>query len=274
MGANIGEGVSAIIRDVVGGGIIAGGTLACGWLWRRFQRRRFRRVFGEDSIGQMYLKYCVYEPTSREVRFRKPKTKVKRGTPDAFNLTRVASGAGSRAVAYVASVIGINSNGPPIIEADDHQDERMDISFITIGGTNHRTQDIFDDESNVFLQFGDERIETRRSHRRIVSAPLSSQGVDYGMIIKIHPKSNPERTWICCAGFGEWGTSGAAWFLANRWKKIHKFAKRGPFACITETRIGSDDSTVMSHRFRNEEEVEAAAKNVELADNSDGESGS
>jgi len=29
--------------------------------------------------------------------------------------------------------------------------------------------------------------------------------------------------WIAVAGLGEWGTSGAAWFLSKNWKKIKKW---------------------------------------------------
>jgi hypothetical protein len=84
--------------------------------------------------------------------------------------------------------------------------------------------------------------------------------VDYALIVKIHPPKKPERTWLCCAGVGEWGTSGAAWYLAGKWKEIHKWAKSKPFAIITETKSNSDDSTIPIHKFRNAQEVEKVAR--------------
>ena len=66
---------------------------------------------------------------------------------------------------------------------------------------------------------------------------------DYGLIIKIHPRNYPGHTWICCAGFGILGTSGAAYYLAYNWKKIRKWAGDKPFACVVKTGNASDDST-------------------------------
>jgi len=32
------------------------------------------------------------------------------------------------------------------------------------------------------------------------------------------PADFPNHSWIVCAGLGEWGTSGTAWYLAHRWR--------------------------------------------------------
>lgn len=85
-------------------------------------------------------------------------------------------------------------------------------------------------------------------------------GFDNGVILKINPSQNPQKTWICCAGRGEWGTSGAAWWLSKYWKRISKQAGNRPFAFITQTQIGSDDSTTLLHFFFSEEDVEKVAK--------------
>jgi hypothetical protein len=60
-------------------------------------------------------------------------------------------------------------------------------------------------------------------------------------------------------GFAEWGTIGAAW-LSKNWKFISKRAKKRPFAVITQTRLGSDDSTRMIHLFLSDEEAENATE--------------
>jgi hypothetical protein len=132
----------------------------------------------------------------------------------------------------------------------------MDISFLAIGGhTNHKTVDIFDNEENKFLDFGHESIVSKESGDPII---IAESEVDYAIIIKISPFENTKRTWLCCAGFGEWGTSGAAWWLSHNWKTIYKKAKNRPFACITRTRVGSDDSTRMLHLFLSSEDVQRA----------------
>ena len=253
------EGLRAIGFNVVGGGIVAAGTLLIERLWRKLRFLRFRQVFGQDVCHGVYLKYTEYEPPSRETRFKKPPTIVSRRTPDAHNLTRVASGACARAAAHLAHSFGRNSPTPPIIEADSVADDRMDVSFVALGAANHRALDVLHDPANVFFEFDGLVVRSRGEGRTLVSTLVAADGFDYGMILKIHPEHNPRRTWICCAGFGEWGTSGAAWFLANRWHELRKFAKDRAFACLTKTRIGSDDSTVLTQKFLTKEDVRNAS---------------
>lgn len=68
------------------------------------------------------------------------------------------------------------------------------------------------------------------------------QTFDYGLILKTHPVQFPNRTWLMCAGFGEWGTSGASWYLANQWETIRKQVKSRPFAAVVRVRHGQDES--------------------------------
>ena len=67
-------------------------------------------------------------------------------------------------------------------------------------------------------------------------------GFDYGLILKLNPKPRPERTWIVCAGYGEWGTSGAAWYLVHHWESIYQYAKGKPLAIIVEVKFEKDES--------------------------------
>jgi len=57
-------------------------------------------------------------------------------------------------------------------------------------------------------------------------------GFDYGLILKLHPVQFPERVWIVCAGINERGTSGTAWYLANRWQELRRKAEDKPFAAV------------------------------------------
>jgi hypothetical protein len=70
--------------------------------------------------------------------------------------------------------------------------------------------------------------------------------MEYGIILKIHPTQFPERTWIACAGMGETGTSGAAWFLARKWKELEKRADgAGRFFALIAVEQGKDESAVV-----------------------------
>ncbi len=146
----------------------------------------------------------------------------------------------------------------PHIRSDIELDERMDISFLSVGGVNNfKSLDVIENESNIFLKFGGGGIQSKTLNGSI--AKIEGK-IDCGLILKIHPENNPNRTWICVAGIGEWGTSGASWWLSRHWKTICKRAKEKPFACVTKTVYGSDDSTSLVHLFLTKEDVENAVK--------------
>lgn len=70
--------------------------------------------------------------------------------------------------------------------------------------------------------------------------------LDYGIILKINPAQFPGRTWIACAGMGEFGTSGAAWFLSKKWPELERLAQgAGSFFALLAVEPGKDESAVL-----------------------------
>jgi hypothetical protein len=180
------------------------------------------------------------------------------------HLSSINSNAITRSIGPISYAFGNTVRLSPHINSDTELDQMMDISFLSLGGlNNYKSFDVLDDKSNIFLQFGQNGIiQSRSSGKPIVKI----EGVfDYGLIIKIHPEHNRNRTWLCIAGIGEWGTSGAALWLSCHWKEVNKLAKSKPFACITKTKYASDDSTSLVHFFLNKEEVELAATKKETS---------
>lgn len=241
-----------IIWNVVGGVIVVLLTLSYQWTARRLRHRAFRQVFGDDLDG-FYIIYPSYVPPSGTV-FPKPLSRVPRPPIVTINLTAVNSNATTRSASYLAYVFSNFTPSLLHIKSDIEMDQLMDISFVSVGGLNNfKSLDILENTANVFLQFGHDGIESRNSGRCIVTAQGTT---DFGLILKLHPSNNPKRTWLCVAGIGEWGTSGAAWWLSRHWKTVQKRAKDKPFACITSTRYGSDDSTSLVHLFLSREDIE------------------
>ncbi len=242
-----------VFWNVVGGGIVAILIFFIQFIRKKINRRAFRKVFGDDVEETYHLIYPSYQSPSLNTTYTKPASKVPRRTSGATNLTIINSTAATRTVNHLAFMIGSNSNTPTRIISDIEADTLMDISFISIGSrTSHKTVDLFDNKNNIFIDMKGGEIQSRESGEIIIKAKST---VDFGIIVKINPLENPKRTWLCCAGFGEWGTSGAAWWLSRNWKKIYKRAKDRPFACITSTKVGSDDSTRMIHLFLSAEDV-------------------
>jgi hypothetical protein len=248
-----------ITWNIVGGLVVAFLTLSVQWIIKKLKCRSFRQVFGND-LDDFYMVYPSYESPSKDTIFPKPPSKVPRPSIPTINLTTVNSNAITRSISHLSYAFGNYSPSLPHIGSDIDIDQRMDISFLSLGGVNnYKSLDIFENTSNIFLQFGGGGIQSKTLGESI--AKIEGK-MDYGLILKIHPANNPNRTWLCVAGIGEWGTSGASWWLSRHWGIIYKHAKDKSFACITKTIYGSDDSTSLVHLFLSKEDVENTVKNT------------
>lgn len=58
--------------------------------------------------------------------------------------------------------------------------------------------------------------------------------VDYGVIIRVRSAEGSSPRLFVCAGLGEFGTSGAAWYLAHKWQSIAEeiSSNTSAFACV------------------------------------------
>ncbi|MEN8263263.1 MAG: hypothetical protein ABFR82_07355 [Nitrospirota bacterium] len=73
---------------------------------------------------------------------------------------------------------------------------------------------------------------------------------DVGMILKIKNPYFNKYSLIVCAGIGEWGTSGAAWYLSRHWKKLGRRFLSNDFIVVLNVLRGSDESA--SERYSSE----------------------
>jgi hypothetical protein len=131
------------------------------------------------------------------------------------------------------------------VVADDTIAEKLDIDLIAFGAwSNLSTLNVFDNQANQFVAYNPQlqSITSKQNGKKLCNP---KKGFDYGVILKIHPVQFPQRTWLVCAGMGESGTSGSAWYLAHRWREIAKNLKGSDqFACIVEVENGKDESAV------------------------------
>jgi hypothetical protein len=161
-----------------------------------------------------------------------------------FRARAVISRSEVRAATYLSSAVsGLTTVR---VATDEELKSKVDISFIAIGAmSNHKSRDVFENESNQFTIFD---MSALRFISKLNKKPLrisARPGYDYGILLKICPQAFPDRTWIICSGLDEWGTSGTSWFLANKWKQIHKKVGDRPFAALIEVRVGQDESATM-----------------------------
>ena len=76
---------------------------------------------------------------------------------------------------------------------------------------NVKTTDLLNSTANQLVRFTNGLFVTT-SGKTIIRPSIASRRIDYGLILKGHPQNMPERTWIACGGYAEWGTSAAAWY--------------------------------------------------------------
>lgn len=65
---------------------------------------------------------------------------------------------------------------------------------------------------------------------------------DKGIILKLTNPYFPGHSVLVCTGLGEWGTSGAAWFLSAKWQMLSRRFRKNPFLIMVSVTKGSDES--------------------------------
>jgi len=153
-----------------------------------------------------------------------------------------------RAASYIINILSTyRDSAIPVPVVDDAVGfRRLTRTFVALGSpsSNELTELILREANNTFLEFGQTGdrcfIRDKNGGREFTGfqKPIKK---DYGVVLKIPNLRNPGHFFFVCAGLGEWGTSGASWYLATKCLDLHsEFG--AAFGIIVEVEIGSDDS--------------------------------
>jgi len=216
------------------GGILAGLAFS---LWhgvvREFTKRRFKQIFGLKAVEEGIT--LVYEELALPLQggshpYCKPGYEA---TGRCFSISRPIPVASVRAVSYLSSTIGKFIRKSPVVRSDIEVRNLLDLDFVCFGGpfSNIMTETCMANSGNRLVIFDQtaSQFKAKNDGQPLVQFHPS---FDYGLILKLHPVQFPERVWIVCAGIGERGTSGTAWYLANKWQELRSKTKDKPFAAI------------------------------------------
>lgn len=235
-----GSFVGTIALNILGGILTVGVVELARWGWKTRSHRRFRIVLG-SKLESMNLTLGRLFPPPGTVFGVDPKFsyRIKAGAIGSFCEVR--------GVAYIIRSIGEQSSiRVRVVPAQDIEDQ-LDLDFVAVGAmSNHKALDLFKNSANPWVAFSREKDAfVRKKDGAVIHR--SRAGYDHGIIVKIHPVQFPERTWIMCAGLGEWGTSGAAYFLANHWRDLYRMldGKDQPFFAVVEVEEGKDESAIL-----------------------------
>lgn len=165
---------------------------------------------------------------------------------------RVAGPAGNilgdcevRSISYLLNAISKHRQQPVAIESDTTAYARLSRTIVSLGSpsSNELTEIILSDARNKYASFGQDETGPfiyLQEQRLKIRAFDGSPGRDLGLVLKISNQRFPGHYFYVCAGIGEWGTSGAAWYLANRWRELDDVGEE--FGEIVQVEIGSDES--------------------------------
>jgi hypothetical protein len=120
---------------------------------------------------------------------------------------------------------------------------KWDGTFICFGSadSNLKTYDI---ELLLWAATLQVRLRPNGFRRYIIGGKVftGAPNCDHGILLRIKNPYHPDHFLFVCAGLGEWGTSGTAYYLFTHWKKLYKKHKQQDFCKIIEVNIGSDES--------------------------------
>jgi hypothetical protein len=170
-----------------------------------------------------------------------------------------------RAATYFINMLSKSRRSPVIIEDDQTAIKLLIRSIVGIGSgvSNEITEIIEHDSGNRFFTiesgdlFGIRCVNTDT----ILKFEPTFARRDHGVILKIANTRFPGQYLFACAGLGEWGTSGAAWYLATHWKELDSLGNE--FGCVVEVEIGSDQSARIVYDSKIAQERVLAARQEE-----------
>jgi hypothetical protein len=148
-----------------------------------------------------------------------------------------------RASGYLVQNIGKIREKTIKIISDNEAYEDLNFTLISLGSpaSNQITGFVMREPTNQFYNFRQENqevfIEAIPDARR-----YRPERKDLAIIMRIRNERFPNHYFCVCAGLGEWGTSGATYYLATHWDQLYKEFKTDNFAILVEVDVGSDTS--------------------------------
>ncbi|MGA2526619.1 MAG: hypothetical protein ABSF79_08405 [Smithellaceae bacterium] len=152
-----------------------------------------------------------------------------------------------RASSYLAQNIGKAKEEIIGILSDIEAYKDLNYTMIALGSpsSNDISGFVMREPSNKFFQFGQTGPQTFIESMQDKKQYLGFQPPvikDCAVILRIRNVRFPKYFLFVCAGLGEWGTSGASWYLATHWEQLYKEFKQDDFAILVEVDRSSDTS--------------------------------
>ena len=219
----------SLLFNVIGGIIVSVLTAIYIGVRHRFRSYHLQRLLGFQFkagteirmvYGQLLLR-PLNDQSGRPITHPYIKAPRRGGAPipESYSIEHPISECEVRASTYIAALLGLPGNLRPLLVSDTEASSQVDSNFISFGGpgSNYKTADALASEANIFIRMAPSGFSLPSGENLSFTC---SREADHGFILRITPPEFPARSWIVCAGLGEWGTSGSAWFLAHKWQEL------------------------------------------------------
>ncbi|HUX58249.1 MAG TPA: hypothetical protein VMV77_14840 [Bacteroidales bacterium] len=214
------------------------------YLRKKLRYYRYKKIFGKDIADDFYIVYgkmllkTLYDKDGQVEQWP-----YEKANGAIFRISEPVSFTETKSAKFISESIAKNAKSTPTIISDEEIKNKLDISYCSIGGyNNHKTIDIMHAENNFYIDYDlvGGKIVSKLNPKKSFQI---DKKYDYAVIIKLKNRSFPKRTQICVAGLGESGTSGASWFIANKWELLLKRAKQNDFGAIIRIEFNKDESS-------------------------------
>lgn len=212
-------------------------------IYRYVRNFAFKRVMGKDIVRDYKLIYA---------RFKLMKLQNSKGEEEHFpyvkssgdirvSMNDPVSFCETRSINYLVRIISKQTKYAPDIVSDEDFKDKTNISFCSLGGANFKSIDVINSKKNKFYNFSEDNLsiidKTNQQSFKI------DNHYDYAIVLKIKSDIHPKRSHLCIAGIGEWGTSGASYYLSHYWAKIFiKSLFYSNYGALIRVKQKSDDS--------------------------------
>jgi hypothetical protein len=146
----------------------------------------------------------------------------------------------TRAVGYILYTFSPYFRKNIVIRADEEASANWEGTFICLGSSvsNIKTNDIkLNQDNKLVLEDYNGSITLKNGKKFAVD-----DRNDKGYILKLKNPFFKDYSLFICSGLGEWGTSGAAFYLTKHWLKINQAFGDDNFVIIVSVNPGADES--------------------------------
>jgi len=263
---------SSLIENIIGGVLVSILTVVYVKSRTRLTRFHLNRVIGtividENPVSIAYGQFTLPNLTAANGKpvthpyIKPPRDKGNLPLIGSYSLEHPVSECEVRGATQIARLFGQAQLYRVQIIPDLDAIQSNSGSCVALGGpgSNYKTADILACKQNVFIRMKHDHFTTALDQRLAYDATFEH---DHGFILRIRSPFFPKQSLIVCAGLGEWGTSGAAWFLANKWQALRShgdswrtgwgFRCQPDFLVILKVVRGQDDSATLVAYYQNQ----------------------